>query len=134
MALVLITGSRSCSQSMSIKVKEVVRWLADQGHSLIVGDAPGVDQVAINEMRRLGQSQCVEICSAYSRPIPFPGRHVATVLEKGNLFRNRYMVSKCDIVIAVWDGQSRGTKYTFNYAQDRGIRVIVREYKRSKFD
>ena len=41
------------------------------------------------------------------------------------LSRNRYMVSLSDSVIAVWDGVSRGTKYTFNYAQKQGKEVIV---------
>ncbi len=123
--LVLITGSRRCSPAMAIKVKEVVNWLLCQGHGLIVGDAAGVDQVAIYEMLRLGKSGCVEICSAHSRLLTFPGAHVSTVLKKGNLFRNRYMVDKCDMVFAIWDGRSSGTRYTFNYALAQGKNVIV---------
>lgn len=132
MALVLITGSRSCLPEMAVKVKEVVKWLVDQGHGLIVGDAPGVDQVAIYEMLHLGRSSNVEICSGHARLITFPGDHVSTVLKKGNLFRNRYMVSKCDLVVAVWDGCSRGTRYTFEYARAQGKHVIVRKFARSK--
>ncbi len=35
------------------------------------------------------------------------------------------MVSLSNSVIAVWDGISGGTKYTFNYAQKQGKEVIV---------
>lgn len=128
MALVLITGSRVCSPEMAIKVKEVVKWLVDQGHGLIVGDAPGVDQVAIYEMLHLGRSSCVEICSGHARLITFPGDHTSSIFKKGNLFRNRYMVNKCDMVVAIWNGKSIGTHYTIKYAQKKGRHVVLRKF------
>lgn len=128
MSLVLITGSRKCSPAMAAKTREIVRWLVDHGHSLIVGDACGVDQQAIYEIIRLGQSSRMEVCSGHSRRITFPGDHVSTVLEKGNLYRNRYMVNKCDLCLAIWDGRSKGTRYTFEYAQTQSKRVVVRKF------
>ncbi len=110
---------------MATKVTEVVTWVVSQSCGLIVGDAPGVDEIVIYEMLRLGKSNKVEICSAYSRPITFPGSHLSTVLKKGNLFRNRYMVDASTVVVAIWDGHSRGTRYTFNYALAQGKHVIV---------
>lgn len=38
--------------------------------------------------------------------------------------RNGEMVDLCDAVLAVWDGVSRGTKYTLDYARKKG-KVIV---------
>jgi hypothetical protein len=31
----------------------------------------------------------------------------------------------CDILVAVWDGESKGTKHTITYARKQGKRVIV---------
>ena len=134
MARVLITGSRRCSSAMADKVKEVVKWIVDNGHCLIVGDAVGVDSVAINEMHRLGQSGNMEVCSACSRALTFPGVYTGTVLKKGNLFRNRFMVDKCYLCVAIWDGRSKGTRYTFEYARAQGKRVIVRKFASKKSD
>ena len=132
MARVLITGSRRCSPAMADKAKEVVKWIVDNGHCLIVGDAVGVDSVTVNEMQRLSQSSNMEVCSAYSRALIFPGVYTGTVLKNGNLFRNRFMVRKCDLCVAIWDGRSNGTRYTFEYAQAQGKRVIVRNFAGQK--
>jgi len=43
MVRVLITGSREASPAMLAKVEDVVLWVKRQGHTLLVGDAPGVD-------------------------------------------------------------------------------------------
>lgn len=40
------------------------------------------------------------------------------------LRRNEEMVDLCDAVLAVWDGESRGTKYTLNYARCKGKKII----------
>lgn len=41
--------------------------------------------------------------------------------------RNRALVDMCDILIAVFDGQSGGTKYTVDYAQKKGKKVVIIE-------
>lgn len=42
--------------------------------------------------------------------------------------RNRYMVDKSSLVLAVYDGQpSGGTMYTLRYAQRRGVRTVILE-------
>lgn len=38
--------------------------------------------------------------------------------------RNRYMVDKCDLLIAVYDGSRGGTKQTVDYALETGKRVL----------
>ena len=38
--------------------------------------------------------------------------------------RNEEMVDLADIVLAIWDGRSRGTKYTVDYAVKKGKRII----------
>jgi len=38
--------------------------------------------------------------------------------------RNRYMVDRSALLIAVYDGHSGGTRSTIRYAQSRGLRII----------
>ena len=41
------------------------------------------------------------------------------------LKRNEEMVDLCDMALIVWDGHSNGTKYTLNYAEKKGKKVIL---------
>jgi len=41
------------------------------------------------------------------------------------LIRNKQIVDNADIVIAFWDGASRGTKFTIDYANKCGKEVVV---------
>ena len=43
------------------------------------------------------------------------------------LVRNREMIELADYIIVIWDGKSRGTKYTIDYAKklEKQITVIV---------
>lgn len=44
--------------------------------------------------------------------------------------RNRTIVDSADIVVAFWDGKSRGTKYTIDYAEKKNkITIIVNTEK-----
>ena len=38
--------------------------------------------------------------------------------------RNEEMVDSADCVLAVWDGTSKGTKYTLNYAKKKEKKII----------
>ena len=42
------------------------------------------------------------------------------------LVRNRLIIDDCDKVLAFWDGKSRGTKQSLDYAERKGklIRII----------
>jgi len=40
--------------------------------------------------------------------------------------RNEDMAKVADALIAVWDGQSRGTKHMINIARTRGLQVFIR--------
>ena len=43
----------------------------------------------------------------------------------GAFIRNRKIAEYCDEVLAFWDGESHGTKYTIDYAKKLGKRVRV---------
>ena len=40
--------------------------------------------------------------------------------RKAPLVRNKLIVEECDCLIAFWDGKSRGTKFTLDYAKELG--------------
>lgn len=39
--------------------------------------------------------------------------------------RNELIVADCDVLLAFWDGKSKGTKYTIDYARRKGREVRV---------
>jgi len=44
------------------------------------------------------------------------------------LVRNKLIVEECDCLIAFWDGTSRGTKYTIDYAHQLGKPIKIVNY------
>lgn len=108
---VLVCGSRHPSRAMELKVLEVVEWVARKGYSLISGGAIGIDSLV--EVEALKKSVPIEVIRGF---------------RGGYLARDRVMVSKADLVIAIWDGSSRGTKYTFEYARKVGKQVVLRKF------
>lgn len=44
--------------------------------------------------------------------------------------RNRQMAEYADALIALWDGESRGTKNMILEAYSRNLRIYVKDYKR----
>jgi hypothetical protein len=50
------------------------------------------------------------------------------VIPEDDRVRDRLMAQRCDPCVAVWNGRSRGTKATFEYARRLGKRVLVRAF------
>jgi hypothetical protein len=44
---------------------------------------------------------------------------------EANHIRDRRIVENCDFIIAFWDGKCEGTKYTLDYAKEKGIDVSI---------
>ena len=102
----LIIGSRS------IVDFDLEDHVPDDVDLIISGGARGMDTVA----ERYADSHSIEkhiIRPQYERY----GRGAP-------LKRNEEMVELCDAVLAVWDGNSRGTKYTLDYARKKGKKII----------
>ena len=110
----LVTGSRNASPAMIAYAKSVVAKAKALGWSVIVGDAEGIDAAVISECDRLAVP--VSVHGAYSRlrRRTFTGKNY---IHAGNYIeRDRLMAEKCDVCYAVWDGTSRGTKATYDFA------------------
>jgi predicted Rossmann fold nucleotide-binding protein DprA/Smf involved in DNA uptake len=123
--VVLICGSRSIRQSWFCEV--IVKSLISQNVKIIVGDAPGIDEVVINTCIKHNYRNIV-VVGAYNKIRRYQVlKNNLTVVKYPSDFlsRNRYMVSLASSVIGIWDGLSRGTKYTLEYARKQGKEVIV---------
>lgn len=112
---VLICGSRV--EFEASKAYSLINRIIDDHPSAVFlhGGATGVDELADNILKTKGVA--VEVYkSNYSRY----GR-------KAPLVRDREMVDRADIVYALWNGRSRGTKYVIDYAKSTGKVVKVME-------
>ncbi len=80
---------------------------------IISGGARGVDALAERYARSHGIALLIfrPDYAAFGRAAP--------------LVRNRRIAEECDEVLAVWDGKSKGTKYTMDYARRLGRKVHV---------
>lgn len=45
--------------------------------------------------------------------------------KSAGILRNKIMVKMSDVCLAFWDGKSKGTEFTFNYALKMGKKVYV---------
>jgi hypothetical protein len=107
---VLVCGSRSWKDQRRIRSR-----LAQLPRGTIVlhGGARGADRLADGAARGLGMT-VMEFKADWSR-----GR-------QAGFERNLVMLDeKPDLVLAFWDGQSKGTAHTIDQAIERGIAVEV---------
>ena len=102
---ILIAGSRSINEYD-------LRGLIDESVDLIIcGGARGVDSLAERAADELGISKLVirPDYKKYGRAAP--------------LVRNERMVEIADEVIVIWDGVSKGAKYTLEIARKKNKKV-----------
>ena len=103
----LIAGSRSITDI------DISPYIPSETDLIISGDAEGIDSLAekyADEMR---------ISKLIMRP------NYRLYKRGAPIKRNEEMVKMCDRVLAFWDGVSRGTKYTIEYARKIGKPVDV---------
>lgn len=81
---------------------------------VICGGANGVDTI----VEKWAKRNKIEFAAFLPRYDIYGGKYAP-------LKRNEDMVAYCDIVIAFWDGKSKGTEYTIRYAAKLGREVIL---------
>ena len=108
--ILLIVGSRS------IKEFDLEKHIPPEATFIVTGGANGVDNLAERyaDKKRLSKLILRPEYSVYGKGAP--------------LKRNEKMVDICDIALIVWDGVSKGTKHTIDYAQKAGknINLIIK--------
>lgn len=102
---VAVIGSRSITGA------DLESYIPTDATSLVSGGAEGVDALA----------------EAYAHAHGLPIRVIRPNYElygkHAPLLRNKQIVECADLVIAVWDGVSKGTAFTVDYAHERNVPV-----------
>lgn len=116
--LLLATGSRYITAAGKRYARRVVQRVRELGGSVIVGDAQGIDEVVMHECDKLGV-RCT-VVGAYNRLRRRTRSCKAVTVPGSYTQRDRYMAEQCDLCLAIWNGESRGTKKTHDYAVELG--------------
>ena len=103
----LIVGSRSITDF------DLSPYVPAEVDTIISGGANGVDSLAEQyaDLHRLSKYILRPRYDLYGRVAP--------------LKRNEQMVDMADAVLVVWDGISKGAKYTLRYTEKQGKNVIL---------
>lgn len=99
--------------SRNLRVENVGDYLPEGITEILSGGAKGVDTTA-REYALENKIPFTEFLPEYHRY----GRYAP-------LRRNLEIVSRADLVIAFWDGTSRGTKHVVDACKQRGVPVLV---------
>src|SRR5712691_10962825 len=108
---VAIVGSRRFSEPS--RVSDYVYSLPPRA-SIITGSASGVDAAATKAARARGIA--VRVLPASVEELDDAGKASA---------RNQRLIDGCDVLVAFWDGASKGTRGTIDRALDSGKEVHV---------
>ena len=118
MKLLLITGSRRISEAGLAFARRAVQRARQLDYEVIVGDATGIDEAVMQECHRLGVT-CT-VVGAYNR-LRRRTPSCREVRRSGSYIqRDRYMAEQCSMCLAIWNGESRGTKATYDFAVELG--------------
>ena len=106
---IAIIGSRNKN------IENLEKYLPDSISEIISGGAKGIDTTAKN-YALAHQIKLTEFLPEYSK-----------YGKSAPLKRNQEIVNASDLIIAFWDGQSRGTKYAIDYAisLDKEIKIVI---------
>lgn len=115
---VAIVGSRSIADK-GIVFEAIDEFLADKGQvTLVSGGASGVDQL----VREYAEAKGIDFILFE----PYHKLSFKTPFKTEYFFvRNKQIVRNADIVYAIWDGVSNGTRHTIEYAQKVGVPVVI---------
>ena len=77
--------------------------------TVITGGARGVDTLAFQAAEAVGIRNL--------RFLPDRARFRGKMILRAYQARNEQIVDSCDVLLAIWDGKSRGTENTLSYAR-----------------
>ena len=110
---VIIAGSREGFTIEDVRIAVLNREFSGAITEVVSGAARGVD--------RLGEQWAKENDIPIKQFIP----DWYGLGKKAGYVRNREMGDYADALIALWDGESKGTKGMIEYAQKKGLKVYV---------
>lgn len=97
--------------SRNITAFDLSKVVPSEATVIVSGGASGVDALAAKYAR------------AKSLPLVEFKPNYREFGKAAPFVRNRQIIDYCDNVVAVWDGISKGTKYTVDYARKQGKKV-----------
>ena len=102
---VAVVGSRGIGSA------DLRKYIPEDAAIILSGGARGVDRLAEAYAREhgLGLEVLLPDYELFGKTAP--------------LIRDRQIVDKADLVVAIWDGKSPGTRYTVEYAKAQGVPV-----------
>jgi hypothetical protein len=106
-----IVGSRRFADTA--RVVDYVNSLPPRA-SIITGSASGVDAAATKAARAKGIA--IQVLPASFEELSDAGK---------SALRNQKLIDACDVLVAFWDGASKGTRSTVERALDSGKEVHV---------
>jgi hypothetical protein len=115
MIKVIIAGGRDFSNE-TLLAEHCNRWLIGSDFEIVSGTARGAD--------RLGEFYAIDRNFQIQR---FPPDW-DTYGKRAGYLRNEEMANYADMLIAFWDGQSRGTKHMIDIATSKDLVVHVVKY------
>ena len=124
MTKVGVIGSRDVNRD---HVRDLLRRHINRESVVLSGGAVGVDEVAAELSETLGAP--FVLFKPYFLLDPSAGysvRHYFT--------RNKQIIDNADIVVAIWNGDSPGTKWGINYARKKKKTLIVYNLKETTND
>ena len=103
----LVVGSRSIGEY------NIEKHIPEGTTLIISGGADGIDMLAEKyaDEKRLSKLILRPRYEIYGRAAP--------------IRRNEEMVGICDMALIIWDGKSKGTKHTIDYAKKAGKDIIL---------
>ena len=102
----LIVGSRTITNF------DLTGHIPEETDLIISGGAKGVDTIA----EQYADSHGIEKLIILPKYEKFG--------KAAPIKRNEEMVELADTVLVIWDGKSRGTKYTLNYAKKKNKKIV----------
>lgn len=115
----MITGSRDATEAMIRVAKAAVARAKEAGFEIIVGDADGIDAVVIAEADRIGAEFLVYGANNKLRHCSKDDIH-NTKLAVNYMGRDDCMIDMCDLILAIWNGRSKGTLRNYRRAKSLG--------------
>ena len=116
---VAVIGSRG------IEKADLAKYIPENASVILSGGAKGIDTLAEQYARERG----------IPTEILLP--NYALFGKSAPLIRDRQIVDRADLVVAIWDGKSPGTRYTIEYAKSQSVPVrlfipVLRDESSSK--
>jgi hypothetical protein len=110
---VIVAGSRGITDHELVRKAMNSVWREVGPYEVVSGMARGVDSVAAVLAHKAG-------IVVHQRPADWDryGR-------RAGYLRNEQMAEEADVLIAIWDGKSKGTDHMIRLATKKGLRVFV---------